>query len=87
MLQKTITKCGADLQVTADAHNWIHASGTDYQYDAAGNMTYDATASLSYTFDQENWLAGAGGYTYTYDGVRQLKIPKFLSANPAYSFL
>jgi hypothetical protein len=30
-----------------------HASGTDYQYDAAGNMTYDATASLSYTFDQE----------------------------------
>jgi len=54
MLQKSITKCGAEnLQVTADAHNWIHASGTDYQYDAAGNMTYDATASLSYTFDQE----------------------------------
>jgi RHS repeat-associated protein len=63
------TKCGAEnLQVTADAHNWIHASGTDYQYDAAGNMTYDATASLSYTFDQENRLTGAGGYTYTYDG-------------------
>jgi RHS repeat-associated protein len=55
--------------VTADAHNWIHASGApDYQYDAAGNMTYDATASLSYTFDQENRLTGAGGYTYTYDG-------------------
>jgi hypothetical protein len=29
-------------------------------------MTYDATASLSYTFDQENRLTGA--YTYTYDG-------------------
>src|SRR5215831_15193678 len=42
-------------------------SGTDYQYDAAGNMTYDATASLSYTFDQENRLTGAAGYTYTYD--------------------
>ena len=28
-------------------------------------MTYDATASLSYTFDQENRLTGAGGYTYT----------------------
>jgi RHS repeat-associated protein len=70
MLQKSITKCGAEnLQVTADAHNWIHASGApDYQYDAAGNMTHDATASLNYTFDQENRLTGAGGYTYTYDG-------------------
>jgi RHS repeat-associated protein len=69
LLQKTVTKCGAEnLIVTADAHNWIHASGTDYQYDAAGNMTYDATASLSYTFDQENRLTGAAGYTYTYDG-------------------
>jgi RHS repeat-associated protein len=68
LLQKNVTKCGAEnLSVTADAHNWIHASGTDYQYDAAGNMTYDATASLSYTFDQENRLTGAGGYTYTYD--------------------
>jgi RHS repeat-associated protein len=69
LLQKNVTKCGAEnLSVTADAHNWIHASGTDYQYDAAGNMTYDATASLSYTFDQENRLTGAAGYTYTYDG-------------------
>ncbi|HEY2390212.1 MAG TPA: RHS repeat-associated core domain-containing protein [Candidatus Angelobacter sp.] len=69
MLQKSITKCGAEnLQVTADGHNWIHTSAPDYQYDAAGNMTYDATASLSYTFDQENRLTGASGYTYTYDG-------------------
>jgi RHS repeat-associated protein len=70
MLSKAITKCGAEnLLVTTDAHNWIHASGApDYQYDAAGNMTYDATASLSYTFDQENRLTGASGYTYTYDG-------------------
>jgi RHS repeat-associated protein len=72
MLQKSITKCGAEnLSVTADAHNWIHASSVgspDYQYDAAGNMTYDATAYLNYTFDQENRLTGAGGYTYTYDG-------------------
>jgi len=29
--------------------------------DAAGNMTYDATASLSYTFDQANRLTGAAG--------------------------
>jgi RHS repeat-associated protein len=70
MLSKAITKCGAEnLLVTTDAHNWIHASGApDYQYDAAGNMTYDATASLSYSFDQENRLTGASGYTYTYDG-------------------
>jgi RHS repeat-associated protein len=69
LLQKTITKCGAEhFSVTADSHNWLHASGTDYQYDAAGNMTYDATASLSYTFDQENRLTGAAGYSYTYDG-------------------
>jgi RHS repeat-associated protein len=69
LLQKSITKCGAEnLSVIADAHNWIHASGTDYQYDAAGNMTFDATANLSYSFDQENRLTGSAGYTYTYDG-------------------
>jgi RHS repeat-associated protein len=70
MLSKAITKCGAEnLLVTADAHNWIHATGApDYQYDAAGNMTYDAAASLNYFFDQENRLTGADGYTYTYDG-------------------
>jgi YD repeat-containing protein len=45
LLGKSVTKCGAEnLVVTADAHNWIHASGTDYQYDAAGNMTFNATA-------------------------------------------
>ncbi|HZU30621.1 MAG TPA: hypothetical protein VFB79_05865 [Candidatus Angelobacter sp.] len=43
-----------NLSVTADAHNWIHGSGVDYQYDAAGNMTFDAIANLHYTFDQEN---------------------------------
>ena len=30
-------------------------------------MTYDATASLSYTFDPENRIAGANGYGYIYD--------------------
>ncbi|HEX3085708.1 MAG TPA: RHS repeat-associated core domain-containing protein, partial [Pyrinomonadaceae bacterium] len=84
LLQKNVTKCGAEnLSVTADAHNWIHAAGTDYQYDAAGNMTYDATAALSYTFDQENRLTGAGGYTYTYDadGNRVRKSNGTLAAN------
>ena len=69
LLQKTVTKCGAEsLIVTADAHNWIHGSGTDYQYDAAGNMTFNATPpTQTYTYDQENRLTGAAGYTYTYD--------------------
>jgi RHS repeat-associated protein len=69
LLQKSVTKCGAEnLLVTADAHNWIHASGTDYQYDAAGNMTFNATPpTQTYTYDQENRLTGAAGYAYTYD--------------------
>jgi RHS repeat-associated protein len=69
LLQKSVTKCGAEnLIVTADAHNWIHASGTDYQYDAAGNMTFNATPpAQTYTYDQENRLTGAAGYAYTYD--------------------
>jgi RHS repeat-associated protein len=84
LLQKSITKCGAEnLSVTADAHNWIHASGADYQYDAAGNMTYDATAALNYSFDQENRITGANGYTYTYDGDgnRVIKSNGNLAAN------
>src|SRR5262249_10851657 len=58
------------FSVTADAHNWLHASGSpDYQYDAAGNMTFNATPpAQTYTFDQENRLTGAAGYAYTYDG-------------------
>jgi RHS repeat-associated protein len=69
LLQKSITKCGAEnLLVTADAHNWIHASGADYQYDAAGNMTLNATPpAQTYSYDQENRLTGAAGYAYTYD--------------------
>src|SRR2546430_16819738 len=46
-------------------------------------MTYDATASLSYTFDQENRLTGAAGYTYAYDadGNRVRKSNGNLAAN------
>jgi RHS repeat-associated protein len=77
LLQKSVTKCGAEnLIVTADGHNWIHASGTDYQYDAAGNMTFNATPpTQNYTYDQENRLTGAAGYAYTYDadGNRAIK--------------
>ena len=68
---KITTACsGEGLDVNADAHNWIHAnSGQDYKYDAAGNMTFNATPpTQTYTYDQENRLTGANGYTYTYDG-------------------
>jgi RHS repeat-associated protein len=64
------TACaGENLVVTADAHNWIHATGgADYLYDAAGNMTFNATPpTQTYSYDQENRLTGAAGYAYTYD--------------------
>lgn len=68
LLQKTITKCGAEnLNLTADSHNWIHATGVDYQYDAAGNMTYNATSQQSYIFDPENRLSVAEEFIHTYD--------------------
>ncbi|MGZ5530181.1 MAG: RHS repeat-associated core domain-containing protein, partial [Limisphaerales bacterium] len=61
---------GENLSLTADAHNWIHATGgSDYLYDAAGNMTFNATPpTQTYSYDQENRLTGAAGYAYTYDG-------------------
>jgi len=64
------TACaGENLSLTADAHNWIHATGgADYLYDAAGNMTFNATPpTQNYTYDQENRLTGAAGYAYIYD--------------------
>jgi RHS repeat-associated protein len=58
---------GESLGVTADAQNRLHVTaGADYQYDAAGNMTYNASG-MYYSYDQENRITGAGGYTYVYD--------------------
>jgi RHS repeat-associated protein len=65
------TACaGENLSLTADIHNWIHATGgSDYLYDAAGNMTFNATPpTQTYSYDQENRLTGVAGYAYTYDG-------------------
>jgi RHS repeat-associated protein len=64
----TSPKCNSEsLDRTADAQNRLHVKvGADYQYDAAGNMTYDA-AGQYYAYDQENRITGAGGLTYTYD--------------------
>src|SRR5262249_6560477 len=64
LLQKTVTKCSAEnLSVAALSNNQV----VGYNYDAAGNMTHDATTNTNYSFDQENRITGAGGYTYTYD--------------------
>jgi RHS repeat-associated protein len=65
LIAKSVTKCSAEnFSVTALANNQL----SGYSYDAAGNMTHDSTSGLNYTFDQENRLTGAAGYTYTYDG-------------------
>ena len=65
LLQKNVTKCNAEhLSVSVLANNQL----VGYSYDAAGNMTYDPTPpAKTYTFDQENRITGAAGYTYTYD--------------------
>src|SRR5262249_20645683 len=66
LLTKSVTKCGAEnLSVTAGANNQLQG---DYTYDAAGNMLHDARSNLNYSYDQENRITGAAGYTYTYDG-------------------
>jgi hypothetical protein len=46
-------------------------------------MTHDPTSGLNYTFDQENRITGASGYTYTYDsdGNRVRKSNGNLAAN------
>jgi RHS repeat-associated protein len=65
------TSCaGEGLDVTVDLQNRLHArSVPDYQYDSAGNMTFNAIPpTQSYTYDPENRLTGAAGYAYTYDG-------------------
>lgn len=66
---KTVTKCSAEtLSLGTATINQLHTiSGPDYQYDAAGNMTYDVSRSLNYSFDPENRISSAGGYTYAYD--------------------
>jgi len=66
LLAKAVSKCSSEtLSVVAGVNNRISTLG--YVYDAAGNMTNDGLGN-SYTFDLENRITGAAGYTYTYDG-------------------
>lgn len=63
LTHKVVTKCSAEgLNGTALVNNQL----SGYDYDAAGNMTNDG--SFAYSFDPENRLIGANGYTYMYDG-------------------
>ena len=39
----------------------------NYQYDAAGNMIWNATTQQGYNYDAENRITGAADYAYTYD--------------------
>jgi RHS repeat-associated protein len=76
------TACaGESLSVTVGVNNRL---GSGYLYDAAGNMTFNATApTQTYIYDQENRLTGAAGYAYTYDadGNRVRKSNGNLAAN------
>src|SRR5947209_3382117 len=61
--QKVVTKCTAEnLSVAVNANNQLQG----YSYDAAGNMTRDNN-TMNYFYDAENRVAGAAGFTYTYD--------------------
>jgi RHS repeat-associated protein len=65
-LTESVTQGSAySLSVSIDPiHQNNRLSG--YSYDAAGNMTQDATNS--YTYNAENHIVTAAGVTYTYDG-------------------
>jgi len=58
------TCSGEGLSVAVGANNRISIAG--YAYDAAGNMTNDGLGH-TFTYDQENRITGAAGYTYVYD--------------------
>jgi YD repeat-containing protein len=46
---------------------WWTVAGQGYSYDTAGNMTHDLSTGNNYTFDPENRITSAAGFTYTYD--------------------
>src|SRR5712692_5620755 len=77
------------LSATVDANNHINTDST-YAYDAAGNMTKDGSGTgYSYTFDDENHLTIATGfsggpYCYAYDG-NGLRVAKKSNSNSTCS--
>jgi uncharacterized protein RhaS with RHS repeats len=64
LLNKSVTKCSAEnFSIAVLTNNQL----SGYSYDAAGNMTSDPTDGVTLSYDQENRITGASGYTYTYD--------------------
>jgi RHS repeat-associated protein len=75
LLSKTVTKCSAEnLSVTVGTNNQLQGG---YTYDAAGNMTYDATGGHHYAYDVGSRItsidSGAASYLYDADGMRVRK--------------
>jgi len=65
LLGKSVTKCSAENLTLAA---WTNNQLFGYGYYAAGNMTHDlSNGGVNYTYDQENRITGAAGFTYTYD--------------------
>jgi len=59
------TQCSSGtLSVTTDGYNHLVATG--FSYDNAGNMIGDGT--YTYTYDAENRMTSANGWTYIYNG-------------------
>ena len=69
LVNKTITKCGAEnLPLISNPLNRAdngqapqngQVPSLNYQYDAAGNMIWDATENVALNYDQENRITGA----------------------------
>ncbi len=64
LTNKTVTKCSAETLSAAPATLQNQLPG--FQYDLAGNMVVNGSAT--YTYDAENQIKTAGGVTYLYDG-------------------
>ncbi len=87
LLGKSLTKCSAEnLSLISNVQNRADNGNTNpaqnYDYDAAGNMTHDVSnGGVNYTYDAENRITGAAGYTYTYDADGN-RVEKSNGANP-----
>jgi RHS repeat-associated protein len=88
LLFKAASKCTPEnLNVTADAQNRLHVTaGADYQYDAAGNMTYNA-AGMYYSYDAESRILhmDTSAATYTYNSLGN-RVRKDISGAPSTEY-
>ena len=68
LLAKAVTNCTSEnMSFSANLRNQLTTGTTpDFVHDAAGNVTVD-NLGHTYTYDQENRITGAAGFTYIYD--------------------